>query len=425
MQEEDLLNNQNPVEVPPQVGPYKILETIGSGANATVYKALHVKCMVTVALKCIPKKNLTSKIEFEILQREVGLMKAMDHPFIASLFEVLDDSKNFYIAIEHVENGNLLDFINLHKGLQESQARRIFYQIITCLEYLHVEKHVVHRDLKAENVLLDKYLNIRLVDFGLSKTFKKTDPFLMTTCGSPAYVSPEIIKELPYTAAADIWSAGVLLYAMVVGTLPFYGDNISALLNQILTASPPLPNNLSPELKLLLSRLLVKDPRGRIKLQEIKEHPWLADFEETQMLAEDKSLIKSLKVMDVQNLEPGVLSEMKAIGYDVRNLLQEIKSISINSRTAAYKILRRQRTIEEINLWQTSRPSKILKIRDSDQQPLPARSDTTPKSTTRSETPNKYRHTRIRKTATDNRRPASPLSNIGHLPPLPSMTPTC
>lgn len=421
MQEEDPIQNQRSVEVPPQVGPYKILETIGSGANATVYKALHVQCMVQVALKCIPKKNLKSKSEFEILQREVSLMKAMDHPFIASLFDVLDDEKNFYIVIENVENGNLLDFINLHKGLQESQARRIFYQIITVLEYLHVEKHVVHRDLKAENVLLDKNLNIRLVDFGLSKTFKKNFPFLMTTCGSPAYVSPEIIKELPYTSASDIWSAGVLLYAMVVGTLPFYGENISALLQQILNVNPPLPNNLSPELKLLLSRLLIKDSKVRIKLQEIKEHPWLADFEETQMLAEDKSLIKSLKVMDVQELEPGVLSEMKALGYDVKGLLNEVKSITINSRTAAYKILRRKRTIEEINIWQTSRPDRIIKIRDS--EPQSSRSQT--KTIQKSDKNKNIRHTRIRKNVQEPKRPASPLTNIDHLPPLATLTPTC
>ena len=238
----------------------------------------------------------------------------------------------------------------------------------------------------------------------------------MTTCGSPAYVSPEIIKELPYTSASDIWSAGVLLYAMVVGTLPFYEENISALLNQILYENPPLPNNLSPELKLLLSRLLIKDPRGRIKLQEIKEHPWLADFEETQILAEDKSLIKSLKVMDVQNLEPGVLSEMKALGYDVKGLLGEIKSITINSRTAAYKILRRQRTIEEINIWQTSRPDRISKIRDGESPPKSAQGSDKSKG----------RHPRYRKTATEPNRPASPITNLDHMPPpLATMTPTC
>ncbi|OHT13370.1 CAMK family protein kinase [Tritrichomonas foetus] len=415
MQEEDLLMKEE-VEAPQQIGPYQILETIGTGAFATVFKAMHTITMVTVALKCIPKRQLKSKSEFELLQREVKLMRTMDHPFIASLFEVLDDEKNFYIAIEYVENGNLLDYINANKGLQEPEARKIFYQIITTLEYLHIERRVMHRDLKAENVLLDKFFNIRLVDFGLSKAFTKNDPFLMSICGSPAYVSPEIIKEKPYTTAADIWSCGVLLYAMVVGVLPFNGDNITNLLETILSVNPPIPLNLSPELRQLLLRLLNKDPRGRITIQEIKEHPWLADYEDSQIMSDDFGLIKSLKVMDVTSLDAGVLNEMRAFSYDLGGLLQEIKSCKINSRTAAYKILKRQRTIEEINNWQLVRPSKIQHLRE---EKLPMLSDSLMRQSDGSDTPPSrkinIRQPRLRKRVNEPRKPNAPLKPLSPL----------
>ncbi|OHS99133.1 CAMK family protein kinase [Tritrichomonas foetus] len=347
-----------PTEVPNTVGQYVIIKTLGSGAFATVYMAQHTVTMAMVALKCIAKRKLRNQAEFELLQREINLMRSMDHPFIASFFEVLDDEKNFYISIEMVENGNLLDYINSNRGLQEQQARRIFCQLITVLSYLHVEKHVVHRDLKAENVLLDRNFNVRLVDFGLSKAFSKTDPFLQTTCGSPAYVAPEIIKEKPYTSAADIWSLGVLLYAMVVVTLPFNGDNISFMLQQIISVNPPIPNSLSPELRSLISRLLNKEPGARITLQEIIQHPWISEFEDSKLMSEDFGLINTLKVVNPQELDSGVVSEMRILGYDTAGLLQELKSGAINQRTAAYKMFKRQRTIEEINNWQNVRASR-------------------------------------------------------------------
>lgn len=351
-------------DTPQSVGSYVIIDTIGSGAFATVYRAQHRLTMCIVALKSIAKKKLRNQAEFQLLQREVNLMKGMDHPFIASFFEVLEDEKNFYLVIELVENGNLLDYINQNRGLSEQQARRIFYQLVTVLDYLHNEKRVVHRDLKAENVLLDRNYNIRLVDFGLSKAFTKNDPFLQTTCGSPAYVSPEIIREKPYTAAADIWSSGVLLYAMVVGTLPFNGDNISFMLQQILTVNPTIPNNLSPELRHMLMRLLVKDPASRIDIKEIKQHAWLAEFEDSRLMSEDFGLMSQLKVFNIQQLDSGVVSEMRILGYDTGGLVQELQVGQINPRTAAYKMLKRQRTIDEINNWQNARIQKCKQFQE-------------------------------------------------------------
>lgn len=345
-------------EIPQTVQQYVIIKSLGSGAFATVYLAQHGITQIMVALKCIPKAKLRNQAEFELLQREVNLMRNLDHPFIVTFYEVLDDKDNFYIAMEVVENGNLLEYINNNKGLSEQQARRIFCQLVTVLRYLHVEKRIMHRDIKAENVLLDRNYNVRLVDFGLSKAFSKNDPFLQTTCGSPAYVAPEIIKEKPYTSAAEIWSLGVLLYAMVVGTLPFNGDNISLMLQRIINDKPVIPNFLSPNLKLLINRLLIKEPSARITLQEIIDHPWLTEFDDSHLLSEDFGLINSFKVVNPQEIDAGVVSEMRTLGYETTGLLQLLKTGQVNDRTAAYKMLKKQRTIEEINSWQNTKAMK-------------------------------------------------------------------
>jgi serine/threonine protein kinase len=352
------------VQPPDQIGNYQILEVLGQGAFATVFRARHRITGWVVALKAIPKRRVQTMVEFELLQREVNLMKILDHPFIAALFEVLDDEENFYLAIELVENGNLLDYINSNRGLNEQQASRIFAQLGSVLDYLHHEKRVVHRDLKAENVLLDSSNNIRVVDFGLSRAFTKGNPFLQTTCGSPAYVSPEIIKEEPYTAAADVWSSGVLLYAMVCGQLPFDGDNLSLMLQAILTANPIIPAQLSIELRSLLVRLLMKEPKARITVRGLLEHPWVSGYNY-------QAIVSTLKVQDAAVLDDAVLGEMRLLGYETGGLLQELKSYTFNERTSAYKMLRRKRICEEIgNLTKQRRDKRAQAIAPS-RQPLP------------------------------------------------------
>jgi serine/threonine protein kinase len=153
--------------------------------------------------------------------REISLLKAMNHPFVAELFEIIEDAGSFYLVMELLEHGNMLEYVNGHGRLNEDQARRYFCEIISALDYLHNWRFVAHRDLKAENILLDRHNNVRLIDFSLSKQFSKAAPTLVTACGSPAYAAPEMIQGHSYTKAADIWSAGVCLFAMVAGHLPF------------------------------------------------------------------------------------------------------------------------------------------------------------------------------------------------------------
>jgi serine/threonine protein kinase len=333
-------------EVPSQIGQYVFIEEIGAGAFAVVYKAQDMLTMVYVAIKVISKRNIRSKFEFDLLQREVNLIRTMDHPFIALFYEAIEDEKNFYLVQELVENGNLLEYVNKHKGLSEDEAAQIFIQLVSVLDYIHNTRHVAHRDLKAENVLLDRNNNIRLCDFGLSRAFTRDDPYLKTTCGSPAYVAPEVIREQPYTTSADIWSAGILLYAMVVGRLPFNADNISFLLQQIMTANPPIPISISQDLHDLINKILVKDPRARITITEIEEHPWLQAQPQSRIFKDpqfEKFFIRR------ECLDVNIISEMRILGFDTQTLTEEINDNEINRRTAVYKMLKREICIDQFN----------------------------------------------------------------------------
>ena len=167
------------------IGNYILKHPIGQGSFASVLLAEHKISHVNVAIKVIPRTNFADPQHEERFHREVDLIKNLDHPFIAEFFEVLEDEKNFYIVMEYVENDNILNYVNTNGELPEDQARHYFCQLVSVLEYLHEEKHIAHRDLKAENVMLDRNRNLRLIDFGLSNIFTNENPYLTTACGSP------------------------------------------------------------------------------------------------------------------------------------------------------------------------------------------------------------------------------------------------
>lgn len=259
---------------------YTIIGKLGQGSSATVYKALHNNTGVPVALKCIPK----AEAEVELIMNEVELMKNLDHPFIAMYYEIFEDDKNFYIAMELAEGGNLLDFLNGSKGVETSVSKKLFVQFLFALDYLHNTKHIAHRDLKFENILLDRYGDIKLVDFGLSKSFTKNNPILKTACGSLAYASPEILMQQPYTVSSDIWSAGVILFALMTGNLPFYDDNVMNLASLILSSDPMFPPGFDPEMKLLISRMVDKDPEMRPTIPQIFDFECINKLPEFQII---------------------------------------------------------------------------------------------------------------------------------------------
>jgi serine/threonine protein kinase len=212
---------------------------------------------------------------------------------------------------------------------------------MTALSYLHDVKFIIHRDLKPENILFDDSMNIRLVDFGLSRAFAPGDTLTQTHCGSPLYVAPEIACREPYTSAADVWSAGVLLYCMVCGELPFRGDSIGAVFDSILNSVPKLGGHLSPDLRSLINGMLSKDPSRRPTASALLNHPWFTH----DPLDRDRLVV--MAVHDVSELDELVVEQMDALGYHRDGLLPDLQSLVTNGRTAVYRMLRRKRTMEE------------------------------------------------------------------------------
>lgn len=209
----------------------------------------------------------------EKVQREINILHLCTHPHIIRLYEVIDTPTDIFLVNEYVSGGELFDYIVSKGRLSADEARNFFHQIISGVEYCHFQK-IVHRDLKPENLLLDSNLNIKIADFGLSNLMRDGD-FLRTSCGSPNYAAPEVISGHLYAGPeVDVWSCGVILYALLCGSLPFDDESIPNLFKKIKSGMYSLPTHLSQLAKNLIPRMLEVDPMKRITIPEIRLHPW-------------------------------------------------------------------------------------------------------------------------------------------------------
>ena len=197
-----------------EIGDYTVIKTLGVGTTGKVKLAQHKVTNQLVAIKIIKKANFLVKpnLEFKI-QREIALMRLLDHPHILKLLDVFESERHLHLVLEYAENGELFDYLVRSQSLREDQALDIFRQLIYGLDYLHAH-NICHRDLKPENILLDSNMHIKIGDFGFARWMREN--IAETSCGSPHYAAPEVIKGNPYDGlAADLWSAGVILYALL------------------------------------------------------------------------------------------------------------------------------------------------------------------------------------------------------------------
>eukprot|EP00826_Nyctotherus_ovalis_P056080 TRINITY_DN7509_c0_g2_i8.p1 TRINITY_DN7509_c0_g2~~TRINITY_DN7509_c0_g2_i8.p1 ORF type:complete len:431 (-),score=83.95 TRINITY_DN7509_c0_g2_i8:550-1842(-) len=205
--------------------------------------------------------------------REIKFLKVLRHPNVVQLYEIIETREEFYLIMEYAAHGELFDYIVRHGRVDETTALKFFRQIVSGISYIH-SQGIIHRDLKPENLLLDSHDNIKIVDFGLSNDMA-SNGLLKTACGSPCYAPPEMILGRKYKgAAADIWSCGVILFALLCGYLPFDNPNTSKLYRDITTANYVLPNNISDGAKDLVRKILVVDPLRRYTINSIRRHPW-------------------------------------------------------------------------------------------------------------------------------------------------------
>ncbi|EAY03026.1 CAMK family protein kinase [Trichomonas vaginalis G3] len=305
---------------------------IGVGGFSKVFRATHKKTGVNVAIKMIPKKINNDDSDYEEkIQKEIEIMKIVKHPFIVELFEIVETEDEYFLIMDYASQGSILNNINERGAFSEDEASIIFAQIILVIKHLQQTCHIAHRDIKAENVLLDENRNIRVIDFGLS-CLNLNGEMMKTQCGSPPYASPELILGWQYTFASDIWSCGILLYIMVCKSMSFYDENLSSLANKILFAEVEYPESLSPCLVDLLQKMLTKNPQNRISLDEILAHPWLAS---NVKYVSDK----------IEEFKPSfsyISQKLKDIGYDYDTIAGNMSDGLVNQGTVSFNILEKE-----------------------------------------------------------------------------------
>lgn len=248
---------------------------LGQGTFAKVYYARNIKTGQSVAIKVIDKEKVVRVGLMNQIKREISVMKLVRHPNIVHLYEVMATKTKIYFIMEYCKGGEL--FNKVAKGrLKEDAARKYFQQLINAVDFCH-SRGVYHRDLKPENLLLDDDENLKISDFGLSALVesKHQDGLLHTTCGTPAYVAPEVINRRGYDGTkADIWSCGVVLYVLLAGYLPFQDSNLMEMYRKIGKADYKCPSWFPPEARRLLSRMLDPNPSSRISLAKIRASSW-------------------------------------------------------------------------------------------------------------------------------------------------------
>ncbi|KAK4916126.1 hypothetical protein LTR28_013460, partial [Elasticomyces elasticus] len=297
-------------------GEYFLGQTLGEGEFGKVKMGWKKEGGVQVAIKLIRRESLGSNpSRLPKIYREIAILRQLQHPNIVRLHEMVETERHIGIILEYASGGELFDYILNHRYLKDNAARRLFAQLVSGVGYLH-KKGIVHRDLKLENLLLDRNKNIIITDFGFANTFNPHDELgeeieyslaskdfvkkmnldhvredghrrgdlMQTSCGSPCYAAPElVVSDSLYTGRkVDVWSCGVILYAMLAGYLPFdddpanpEGDNINLLYKYIVSTPLTFPEYVTPHARDLLRRILVPDPRKRADLFEVARHSWL------------------------------------------------------------------------------------------------------------------------------------------------------
>ena len=252
---------------------YEILSVIGEGTFGVVKLGKIKKTDEEVAIKILEKKKIVNKDDEERVEREIEILKKVHHINVIKMIKIDEDNENIYLIMEYCEKGELFNHIVEEQKLDEIEAAFYYYQLINGLECIH-HNEIVHRDLKPENLLLSKGYILKIIDFGLSNYFNRTK-LLSTPCGSPCYASPEMVSGKKYDGfMIDIWSTGIILYAMLCGYLPFEDPDNEILFQKILKCEAEFPDDLSYESVDLMKKIMVTNPKERITIPQIKEHPF-------------------------------------------------------------------------------------------------------------------------------------------------------
>ena len=319
-----------------QIGDYLLNEEIGSGGFAKVVLGTHIPTGEKVAIKIMDKEQILSdELNKERVLSEIAILKIVRHNNIIKLYEVMETPQKIYLVMEYCDGGELFDYIVSKQHLSEKQACRFFQEIIDALTYLH-SQNIVHRDVKPENILLESFgksMTCKLIDFGISRTYT-LDKLITTPCGTASYAPPEMHRgEEYYGLLSDVWSAGVLLYAMVFGYLPFCEEDEDTNIDNIIKGNYEIPEEASPELSDFLTHILDIDPLTRYDLEQIKKHPWY------NIVSPVKALPGIIIGYHKIPIDERILNVCEAYGFDKNLVKESVEENKYDNKSSIYYII--------------------------------------------------------------------------------------
>nr|CDJ86356.1 Serine threonine protein kinase-related domain containing protein [Haemonchus contortus] len=322
-------------------GPYKLEKTLGKGQTGLVKTGTHCITGRKVAIKIVNKEKLSDSV-LQKVEREIAIMKLIEHPHVLHLYDVYENKKYLYLLLEHVSGGELFDYLVRKGRLMSKEARKFFRQIISALDFCHAH-NICHRDLKPENLLLDERNNIKVADFGMA-SLQVEGSMLETSCGSPHYACPEVIRGEKYDGRkADVWSCGVILYALLVGALPFDDDNLRNLLEKVKKGVFHIPHFVPADVQSLLRAMIEVDPSKRYSLADVFRHPWVAGTtrSDPELELPMSQVVQTHIIPSEESIDPDVLRHMNSLGCfkDKQKLVNELLSVRHNTEKMVYFLL--------------------------------------------------------------------------------------
>ena len=319
-----------------QVGDYTLSDELGSGGFGKVVLGTHIPTGEKVAIKIMNKEQIMSdELNKERVLNEISILKIVRHNNIIKLYEVMETPQKIYLVMEYCDNGEMFDYIVSKQHLTEKQACVFFQEIIDALTYLH-SQNIVHRDVKPENILLQTFgntLTCKLIDFGISRTYT-LDKLITTPCGTASYAPPEMHRgEEYYGLLSDVWSAGVLLYAMCFGYLPFCEEDEDTNIDNIINGNYEIPEEASPQLEDLIRHIMDIDPLTRYDLDQIKKHPWY------NLVTPPKCYPGLIIGYHKIPIDERILKVCEAYGFNKDEVENSVKENKYDNKSAIYYII--------------------------------------------------------------------------------------
>jgi len=286
---------------------FTTLAKVGKGGFGSVHQVVFKETNEVLAMKSLKKKHLIETNSVDNTMAEKDILRKIRHPFVVRLHYAFQSDSKLHLVMDYVNGGHLLHHMHREAMFSESQARFYIAQVILALEHLH-SLDIIHRDLKPENCLLDRAGHCVLTDFGFAKENVSSPDSCSSFCGTLEYMAPEVVKKNKYGKAADWWSAGILLYDMLVGHPPFQHKNDNTLYKKILSDKLRMPNFLTRECQSLIRGLIHREIKCRLTVKQIKAHPFFKGLDWNKML--DKKIrppiipITKKGIYDTTNFDP-------------------------------------------------------------------------------------------------------------------------